>query len=112
MVGGLKDELPVYWVSVTHRVCFSATVSTKPEYRRLLAKAMRRLREKRDISQGKLAEKADLSLNFISELERANTDVSLASLLQIARALDVEVKDLLRGIKAKEHAPSPHSSDV
>ena len=72
---------------------------------------MRTLREKRDISQGKLAEKADLSLNFISELERGNTDVSLASLLQIAKALDVELKDLVGDIKAKEHAPSRHRND-
>jgi transcriptional regulator with XRE-family HTH domain len=42
-----------------------------------------------------LAEKAELHHNFIGEVERGNMDISLGSLVQIAKALNVHVRDLV-----------------
>lgn len=50
------------------------------------------------LTQEKLAEKADLHHNFIGEVERGNMEISLTSLLKIARALGVRVRDLVTDI--------------
>lgn len=42
----------------------------------------------------KLAEKANLNFNFIGQIERAETNPSLQTLISIANALDVEIKEL------------------
>jgi transcriptional regulator with XRE-family HTH domain len=47
------------------------------------------------LTQEKLAEKADLHHNFIGEVERGNMDVSLGSLIKIAKALRIKVRDLV-----------------
>ena len=47
------------------------------------------------LTQEKLAEKADLHHNFIGEVERGNMETSLTSLLKIAKALKVKVRDLV-----------------
>ena len=44
----------------------------------------------------RLAERAGLHHNFIGEVERGNMEVSLTSLVKIAKALRVRVVDLLR----------------
>jgi len=43
----------------------------------------------------KLAEKADLHHNFIGEVERGNMEISLTSMLKIAKALQIKVRDLI-----------------
>ena len=47
------------------------------------------------MSQEKLAEKADLHHNYIGELERGEKAASIDSLLKIAQALGVNVRDLV-----------------
>jgi transcriptional regulator with XRE-family HTH domain len=47
------------------------------------------------MSQEKLAEKADLHHNYIGELERGEKAASIDSLLKIAKALGVKVRDLV-----------------
>lgn len=56
----------------------------------LLAFNLKRLRGIAGLSQAKLAEKADLSTNFISELEGEKVWVSAATLDRIASALGVK----------------------
>jgi len=51
------------------------------------------------LTQEKLAEKADLHHNFIGQVERGNMEISVGSLLKIAKALKVEITELLQGIK-------------
>jgi transcriptional regulator with XRE-family HTH domain len=47
------------------------------------------------MSQEKLAEKADLHHNYIGELERGEKAASIDSLLKIAKALGVKVRELV-----------------
>jgi transcriptional regulator with XRE-family HTH domain len=47
------------------------------------------------LSQEKLAEKADLSYKYLGEVERGLVNISLDSLVRIARALGVRLRDLL-----------------
>jgi transcriptional regulator with XRE-family HTH domain len=67
----------------------------KLKHRRLLGEAIRTRRKRVGLTQEKLAEKADLHPNFIGEVERANMEISISSLLRIARALGVRVRDLI-----------------
>ena len=47
------------------------------------------------MSQEKLAEKADLSYKYLGEVERGMVNISLDSLVRIARALRVGLSDLV-----------------
>jgi len=66
-----------------------------PQHRRLLGEALRAHRKTSGFSQEKLAEKADLSTVFISRIERGKESPSVDSLVKIARALGVPVRDLI-----------------
>jgi len=74
-------------------------VPSVPPHRRKLGDALRAHRNRAGISQEKLAEKAGLSVVFISLLENGRRTVSVDSLLRIAKALNVELKDLVDGVK-------------
>lgn len=67
------------------------------QHRRLLGEAIRAKRKRAELSQEGLAEKADLSTVFISRVERGKESPSLDSLVKIARALEVRVRDLVAG---------------
>lgn len=66
-----------------------------PKHRRLLGEAVRAARKEAELSQEKLAEKADLSTVFISRIERGVESPSVDNLVKIARALGVRVRDLV-----------------
>lgn len=66
-----------------------------PKHRRLLGEAIRTHRKEAEFSQERLAEKADLSTVFISRVERGKESPSVDSLVKIARALGVRVRDLV-----------------
>ena len=68
---------------------------SRPKYRRIVGEKIRNYRKQADLTQEKLAEKADLHHNFIGEVERGNMDISLGSLVKIAQALSVHVRDLV-----------------
>jgi transcriptional regulator with XRE-family HTH domain len=70
-------------------------MSARKEHRRLLGDAVRSKRKKAGFSQEKLAEKADLSTVFISRIERGVESPSVDSLMKIARALRLRVRDLV-----------------
>jgi transcriptional regulator with XRE-family HTH domain len=65
-------------------------------HRVLLGEAVRAKRKRAKLSQEKLAEKADLSTVFISRVERGKESPSVDSLVKIAKALGVRVRDLTR----------------
>lgn len=52
------------------------------------------IRNKRGFTQEKLAEKVNYSANHIAKLESARTNPSFELLIGIAKALDVQIKDL------------------
>lgn len=68
-----------------------------PKHRLLLGEAVRARRKKAGLSQEKLAEKSDLSTVFISRIERGRESPTIDSLLKVAKALKVRVRDLTVG---------------
>jgi transcriptional regulator with XRE-family HTH domain len=70
-------------------------VPSKPSYRRIVGEQIRTYRKRAGLTQEKLAEKADLHHNFIGEVERGNQDISVGSLVKIASALGIKVRDLI-----------------
>jgi transcriptional regulator with XRE-family HTH domain len=64
--------------------------------RLLFGQNIRQLRANRRMSQADLAEKAEISIPFMSEIERGNKWPQPDNLAKIALALGVEVYDLFR----------------
>ena len=64
-------------------------------YRKAFGDAIRVYRKKAGLTQERLAECADMHHNFIGEVERGNMECSLTSMVRIAKALGVRVKDLV-----------------
>lgn len=60
----------------------------------LLGKRISDLRKAKKVSQEKLARKAGYSTEFISLVERGRNAPSVAGLARIARALNIEIKEL------------------
>ncbi len=62
-----------------------------------IAKNIKKLRQKKGISQDRLSKLADLSLNTIVNIEVGNnSNPTLATLQKIAKALDIKIDDLLK----------------
>jgi transcriptional regulator with XRE-family HTH domain len=70
-----------------------------PSHRRVLGDAVRTHRKRAKLTQETLAEKAGLSVVFVSLLENGHRTVSVDALVRIARALKVDLQDLVRGVK-------------
>ncbi len=51
-------------------------------------------RIKRNLSQEKLAEKANVHRTYIGMIERAEKNITLQNIEKIAKALNVKIKDL------------------
>ena len=59
-----------------------------------IGKKIKNLRENKGLTQEKLAEKSGLSLDFIGKIEVNINEPGLKSLIKIANALDVHIKDI------------------
>jgi len=68
------------------------------KYRKVFGETIRAHRKKAGLTQERLAERADMHHNFIGEVERGNMECSLTSMVKIARALGVRVRDLVRRV--------------
>jgi transcriptional regulator with XRE-family HTH domain len=55
---------------------------------------VRKLRNEKNLSQEQLSFKADLHRTYIGMIERAEKNITLVNIEKIAKALDVEIKDL------------------
>ena len=64
--------------------------------RLLVAKNLRKIRESKKISQEKLAEVAELHRTYISSVERGERNVTIDSMERFAKALDIDIRDLLK----------------
>jgi transcriptional regulator with XRE-family HTH domain len=60
-----------------------------------LGQTIRDERTKLGLSQEALAEKANLTRNYIGQVERAEKRIHLETLAKIAKALNVRVRDLV-----------------
>ena len=77
------------------------TVTSGQELRHILGRGIRFYRQQRQLSQAALAEKADISITFLSNMERGIKYPTSDTLSAIANALDVEVFELFR----QDHSP-------
>ncbi len=66
----------------------------KKEILLLFGEKVRKLRNERNLSQEQLSFKADLHRTYIGMIERAEKNITLVNIEKIAKALEVEIKDL------------------
>jgi len=72
------------------------------ELRGILGQNVRYFRFHRQLSQAALAEKAGISITFLSNIERGNNFPQAGTLCRLAAGLDVEVWELFRGAHSPE----------
>ena len=60
---------------------------------------VRARRQQLGLSQEALADQSELHWTFIGQVERGQRNLSLHNILRVARALDVDPGDLVRGLK-------------
>jgi transcriptional regulator with XRE-family HTH domain len=63
--------------------------------RSILGKTIRKRREELGLTQENLAEKAELHWTYVSGIERGVRNVTILELFNIARALNLRVRDLV-----------------
>jgi transcriptional regulator with XRE-family HTH domain len=73
-------------------------VSRARQQRKILGEAIRHCRKQANMSQEKLAEKANLHPVYVGKVERGEQWVSLHALLRISQALDVRLRDLVSDV--------------
>lgn len=82
--------------------------SIKPsDAQQRFASNMRRIRLAKNLTQEKVAEAADLHVNYISSVERAKRNISIRNIERIAIALDVPMSVLLMDEQEAQHTPAP-----
>lgn len=64
--------------------------------RRLFAQRLRQIRQIRGLSQEALAEIAGLHRTYVGSVERSERNVSIDNMERLAKALDVDITELLR----------------
>ncbi len=57
---------------------------------------VREIRKEKNLSQEELSFKADLHRTYIGMIERAEKNITLINIDKIAKALDVEINELLK----------------
>jgi transcriptional regulator with XRE-family HTH domain len=73
----------------------TAVWNAKVQEAQLFGRRLRELRQSRDLTQEALAEAADLSGNYISDLELGLKVPSLTIIVRLSQALDIAAADLL-----------------
>ena len=69
---------------------------TEKDLRAVLSQNIKRFRSYRKLSQADFAEKIDISIPFLSDIENSKKWVSPVTLLKMADALDIEAYELLK----------------
>jgi transcriptional regulator with XRE-family HTH domain len=77
-------------------ILFATLGLVEKEYRKLVGHKVRAFREELGWSQERLAECADMHWTYISGVERGKYNISLDSLVRIARALGRKPFELLK----------------
>lgn len=62
--------------------------------RELLGKTIKSIREKKDMTQEDLADKAASNVSYLAKIENGYVNTSVRYLIKIARGLGVKVRDL------------------
>jgi len=69
---------------------------TEQELRGILSRNIKRYRYSRNLSQADLAEKLDISVNFLCNIENGNRWISPQTLIKFASALNIEPYELFK----------------
>jgi transcriptional regulator with XRE-family HTH domain len=72
---------------------------------RTFATDLRRLREKRGLSQERLGEEANIHMTHVSKIERSQCEPGVRTVYKLAGALQVSVAALFEGITEGERIP-------
>lgn len=62
---------------------------------KIIGKNISRIRKERKLTQEDLCGIAEIDRSYLSELENGKMNVTISSLVKIADALDIELKELL-----------------
>jgi transcriptional regulator with XRE-family HTH domain len=62
----------------------------------LFGRRVRETRHRKGLSQNALAARAGMDRTYLSDIERGRKNLSLVKIVRIARALEVDVRDLFR----------------
>lgn len=79
-----------------------ANPTNKLDAQQLFAQNMRRIRLEKKLTQEKVAEAADLHVNYISSVERAERNISIRNIERIAYALRVPMSVLVMTEKERD----------
>ena len=71
-------------------------IMDEAKLRNILSQNIRRFRKSKGFSQERLAEKMEISTNYLSDIERGKSWGSPYSLVKLANALEIEVFELFR----------------
>jgi len=69
---------------------------TEKDLRAILSQNIKRFRSYRNLSQAEFAEKVDISIPFLSDIENGKKWGSPSTLIKIADALNIETYELLK----------------
>jgi transcriptional regulator with XRE-family HTH domain len=69
---------------------------TEQDLRGILSANIKRYRRSRDLSQADLAERLDISVNFLSNIENGNKWISPQTLVKFATALNIQPYELFK----------------
>ena len=67
----------------------------------VIGERLKRARKEKHLTQEQLAEKIDVSIAFLSRIERGSSQINLKRLSQICEILDVTEGDILNGASSK-----------
>ena len=70
-------------------------MAAKHIHRKILGETIRLYRKKNQMSQEKLAEQAELHHNYVGEIERGEKAATIDTLVKIAKALQIHLRDLV-----------------
>lgn len=74
----------------------SISRSVSSDARKVFAKRLRQFRQVRGLSQESLADLAGLHRTYVGSIERCERNVSIDNMERLARALGVDIVELLR----------------
>jgi transcriptional regulator with XRE-family HTH domain len=75
-------------MSTSKTVLFSA--------RRIFSQRLRQIRQNKGLSQEELADLAGLHRTYVGSVERCERNISIDNMERLAKALDVDITDLLK----------------
>jgi transcriptional regulator with XRE-family HTH domain len=85
-------------------VCLAAVVSDRRSQQAVcsrVAKILRQEREKRGLSMNRVAQRAGVSQQAVSYIERGKRSPTLETLLRIAAAIDIDFVEVIQKASAK-----------